>query len=112
MPHFLIEGSYTAEGLRGLAKDKASGREAAIKAALGAVGGKLVGIYYALGESDVYVICECSDHVSAAALSIAASSSGLLRTKTIPLMTVGEADKALSMKTGFRAPGASQSAKA
>jgi uncharacterized protein with GYD domain len=50
MPHFLIEGSYSAEGLRGLSKDKASGREAAIKAALSNLGSKLVSIYYALGE--------------------------------------------------------------
>jgi uncharacterized protein with GYD domain len=112
MPHFLIEGSYTAEGLRGLAKDKASGREAAIKTALGTIGGKLLGIYYALGEGDVYVLCECPDHVSVAALALAASSSGLIRTKTIPLMTVAETDKALSMKTGFRAPGAGHAAKA
>jgi uncharacterized protein with GYD domain len=112
MPHFLIEASYTAEGLRGLAKDKASGREEAIKTSLAAIGGKLIGIYYALGEADVFAIFECPDQVSAAAMSVAASSSGLIRTKTIPLMTVTEADKALSMKTGYRAPGASKAAKA
>jgi len=59
MPHFLIEASYSAEGLRGLAKDKASGREAAVKTALASVGGKLISIYYALGKGDVYIVCEC-----------------------------------------------------
>jgi uncharacterized protein with GYD domain len=112
MPHFLIEGSYTADGLRGLAKDKASGREAAVKTALDTLGGKLIGVYYALGEEDVFVICECPDHVSAAALALAASSSGLIKTKTIPLMTVAETDKALTMNTKYRAPGASRAAKA
>jgi len=112
MPKFLIEGSYSAEGLRGLAKDKASGRQAAVKDALASLGGKLEGVYYALGDADVYVLCECPDHVSAAALSLAASSSGLVRTKTIPLMTVEETDRALTMKSGYRAPGASKAAKA
>jgi uncharacterized protein with GYD domain len=112
MPKFLIEGSYSAEGLRGLAKDKASGRQSAVKDALASLGGKLEGVYYALGEADVYVLCECPDHVSAAALSLAASASGLVRTKTIPLMTVEETDRALAMKSGYRAPGASKAAKA
>ena len=86
MPKFLIEGSYSAEGLRGLAKDMASGRQDALKEALASLGGKLEGIYYALGEADVYVLCDCPDHVAAAALSMAASASGLVRTRTIPLM--------------------------
>ena len=44
MPKFLIEGSYTPEGLRGLAKDKASGRQAAVSEALNSLGGKLEGL--------------------------------------------------------------------
>lgn len=112
MPKFLIEGSYTSEGLRGLAKDKASGRQSVLNEALASLGGKLEAIYYALGEADVYVLCDCPDHVTAAALALAASSTGLVRTKTIPLMTVQETDRALAMKTGYRAPGTSKAAKA
>jgi uncharacterized protein with GYD domain len=106
MAKYLIEASYTAEGLRGLAKDKASGRKAALDKALASVGGKLDALYYAFGAADVYVICDCPDNVSAAALSLAASSSGLVRTKTIPLLTVEETDQALAKQTGYRAPGA------
>jgi len=112
MPKFLIQGTYAAEGLRALAKDKASGRQAVVKEALASLGGKLEGAYFALGDADVYVLCECPDHVSAAALSLAVSASGLVRTKTIPLLTVEETDRALAMKTGYRAPGASKAAKA
>jgi uncharacterized protein with GYD domain len=112
MPKFLIEASYSAEGLRGLVKDKASGRQTVVKEALAALGGKLENIYYALGDADVYVLCECPDYVSAAALSLAVSASGLVRTKTIPLMTVEETDRALTMKSGYRAPGTSKAAKA
>jgi uncharacterized protein with GYD domain len=91
---------------------KASGRQAVLKEALVSVGGKLDSIYYALGEADVYVLCECPDHISAAALALAASSSGMIHTKTVPLMTVEETDRALGMKTAFRAPGASKAVKA
>jgi uncharacterized protein with GYD domain len=105
MPKFLIEASYSAEGMRGLAKDKASGREAAIRDALTAIGGKLDSIYYALGESDVFVLCECPDHVNAAALAFAVCASGLVRTKTIPLLTIAEADQALTKSIGYKPPG-------
>jgi uncharacterized protein with GYD domain len=76
------------------------------------VGGKLISIYYALGEGDVYVVCECPDHVAAAAVSLAASSSGPIRTKTTSLLTVEETDRALATNTGYRAPGAGKAAKA
>lgn len=105
MPKFLIECSYTPEGLRALAKDKASGRLSAVKDAFASVGGKVDGLYYALGEADAYVLCECPDHVSIAALTFAVCSTGLIRTKTIALLTVEETDRALGMKTSYRAPG-------
>ncbi len=95
----------------GLIKDQATGRQAVVKEALASIGGKLEDAYFALGDSDVYVLCECPDHVSAAAVSLAVSASGLVHTKTIPLLTVEEADRALSMKTSYRAPGAGKVAK-
>jgi uncharacterized protein with GYD domain len=112
MPKFLIEGSYTPDGLKGLAKDKASGRRAVLDGAIASVGGKLEAMYYALGDSDVYVLCECPDHISIAALTLAASSTGLVRTKTVTLLTVDETDRALGLKISYRAPGASKAAKA
>lgn len=106
MPKYLIEASYTSEGLRGLMKDKASGRKAAVERAMAAVGGKLESIYYAFGDADVYVLCDCPDNVSAASISVAVTSTGLVRTKTIPLLTVEEADQALTKMINYRAPGA------
>lgn len=105
MPKFLVSGSYSPEGLQGLHKDKASGRQTVVKELLTSVGGKLEGLYYALGDSDVFILCDCPDAVSAAALSLAASSSGLVRTKITALLTVEETDRALAMKPAYRAPG-------
>jgi uncharacterized protein with GYD domain len=105
MAKYLIEASYTAEGMHGLAKDKASGRKAAVEAALTSLGGKLDSIHYAFGASDVYVICDMPDNVAAAAMAMTVAGSGLVHAKTIPLLTVEEVDQALSKKTGYRAPG-------
>jgi uncharacterized protein with GYD domain len=105
MAKYLIEASYTAEGLKGLAKDKASGRKAAVTKAVTSLGGKLEAVYYTFGERDVILICDCPDNASAAALSVAASASGLVRCRTTPLMTVEEADQALGKSITYRPPG-------
>jgi uncharacterized protein with GYD domain len=106
MAKFLIEANYSPEGLRGLAKDKASGRKAAIEKSLAALGGRLESIYYALGDHDVYVLCDFPDNASAAALSVAASATGLVRIKTTALLSVDEVDTALTKAVAYRAPGA------
>ena len=54
----------------------------------------------------MFVLAECPDNVSAAALSFAVSSTGLVRTKTIPLLTVAEADEAIGKAVSYRGPGA------
>jgi uncharacterized protein with GYD domain len=105
MPKYMIEATYTPEGLRGVMKDKASGRKAAIEKLVSSIGGKLEGVYYAFGKADVFVLFDCPDAVSAAALSLAVSASGLVRIKTIPLLTVEETDQALNKTTTYRAPG-------
>ena len=105
MPKYMIEATYTPEGLRGVMKDKASGRKAAIEKLVSSIGGKLEGVYYAFGEADVFVLFDCPDAVSAAALSLAVSASGLVRIKTIPLLTVEETDQALNKTATYRAPG-------
>jgi uncharacterized protein with GYD domain len=105
MPKYLCLASYTAEGLKGLAKDKASGRRAAVNKAAGGLGGKVEAFYYAFGEHDVVLIIDMPDNASSTAFSVAASASGLVRVQTIPLLTVEEVDKALGKSVGYRPPG-------
>jgi uncharacterized protein with GYD domain len=105
MPKYMVEASYTAEALRGLQKDKASGRRRAVSDAVEALGGKLDALYYAFGDYDAVVICELPDNASAAALCTAVSASGLVRTRTTPLLTVEEADQAFAKTAKYRAPG-------
>jgi uncharacterized protein with GYD domain len=105
MPKYLVEGSYTDEGLKGLIKDKASGRAAAIQKAAQSLGGTLDGIYYTFGDTDLIVLLDLPDNASMSAFAIAAASSGLIRLKTRPLLTVEEVDSAVGKNVQYRAPG-------
>ncbi|HKX08611.1 MAG TPA: GYD domain-containing protein [Stellaceae bacterium] len=105
MAKFLVKGNYTAEGLKGLQKDKASGRRAAVATACEALGGKLDALYVSLGDHDVVAIVDLPNTQAVVSLSVAASSSGLVRTKTTALLTVEEADQALAKSVSYRAPG-------
>ena len=53
MPKFLFDASYTAEGVKGLLKEGGSSRRQMVEDMVGALGGKLVGFWYAFGEDDV-----------------------------------------------------------
>lgn len=105
MPKYLIQASYTAEGLKGLQKDKASGRRNAVAQAVEGIGGRLEAMYYGLGEDDVFVVVDAPNTGAVAAMSIAVSASGLVRTRTTALMTVEEVDQALAKSVNYRAPG-------
>jgi uncharacterized protein with GYD domain len=105
MPKFLVRGSYTSEGIKGLQKDKASGREKAMVTACKALGGKLDAVYYALGEDDVLVIVDLPSAVELASLTVAVGASGMLSVHTVPLLTVAEMDKALGTGSKYRPPG-------
>jgi uncharacterized protein with GYD domain len=108
MPKYMLQASYTAEGVTGLIKDKASGRRTAVKGSVEAVGGKLESMYYCFGKDDVVVIMELPDNVAAASLVTAVGASGLVRARTTPLLTVEEMDKALVKKVGYKAPGSAK----
>ena len=105
MAKYLLQGSYTAEGLKGLQKEKASGRKAAVEKLFASIGGKVDAMYYSFGYHDVVLIVDAPDNVSIAAAGLTASASGMVRTKTTPLLTVEEADKALGEGVDYRAPG-------
>ena len=106
MAKYLVEAAYTAEGLRGLQKDKASGRKQAVTQLVESLEGRVESLYFTLGERDVVIIAELPDVLSASALALSVSATGLVRTKTTQLLTVEETDRALAKKVNYRAPGA------
>jgi uncharacterized protein with GYD domain len=105
MAKYLLQASYTEEGLKGLLKDGGSKRRAAAEEALKSVGGRVEAFYFAFGEADAYVIADIPDNVSATAASLTVNASGAVRVKTVVLMTPEEVDQATKRKVTYNAPG-------
>ena len=106
MPKFLIQATYTSEGAKGLLKDGASDRRAAVEQVVTDLGGKVEAMYFAFGEDDAMLIVDFPDAVSMAAVSLAVKASGAIRTRATPLLTLDEIDEAARRQVTFRAPGA------
>ena len=108
MAKYLIEASYSHEGLKGLIKDGGTGRRAAVEAATKALGGNVESMYFAFGTSDVYITVEAPDNVTAAAFALAVGATGAAsHLRTIVLLSPEEVDQAAKKSPGasYRAPG-------
>jgi uncharacterized protein with GYD domain len=105
MPKYLLQGSYTAEGAKGLLKDGGSKRRAAAKTLVESVGGKIECLYFAFGKTDVVAIIDVPDSASAAAASLAIGASGGLTGKLTVLLTPEELDQAAKKSVKYTPPG-------
>lgn len=105
MPKYLYQASYTAEGLKGLKKDTASGRKAAVQKYVKSLGGKLEAMYFSFGKDDIILICDLPNNSVAASVAATTGGSGAVRIRTTPLLTIEEADKALATRGKYQAPG-------
>jgi uncharacterized protein with GYD domain len=106
MAKYLVTGTYTTDGTKGLMAEGGSSRKAAVEKALQGLGGKLESIYFAYGDTDVIVIIDVPDAESALALSLAVNASGAVNIKTTPLLTVAEVDAACRKTVAYRPAGA------
>jgi uncharacterized protein with GYD domain len=105
MPKYLLQASYTSEGVKGLLKDGGSKRRAVVEQTTQAMGGTLEAFYYAFGDQDAYIIANLPDDVTATALALAVNASGAVTLKTTVLLTAEEVDRATKMTVNYRPPG-------
>ena len=106
MAKYMIQGSYTPDGVKGLSKAGGTARRAFVGDMIKKAGGSMESFYYAFGDSDVYVICDLPDVVSATALSLAVNATGAVSLKTVQLITPEEIDAATKKDIGYKPPGA------
>lgn len=106
MAKFLVKGSYSSEGTKGLLKEGGSSRKATVEKMITGLGGNVEAFYYAFGETDVFVIVDLPDSVTAAAISLAINATGGISLSLIPLLSVQDIDAASKKSVGYRAPGA------
>jgi len=106
MSRYLIHGSYTIEGVRGVAREGGSSRRDTVAKSIASVGGKLISFDFALGKDDFYVIAELPNNTAAAAIAIQVGAGGGATSHTVPLLTPEEIDAAIKEHVAYRAPGA------
>jgi uncharacterized protein with GYD domain len=102
MAKFLIQATYSVDGLRALKKEHPLTRMAAVKEAVASIGGKLEAMYWALGEDEAILILEMPDSETAAALSVHVGAAGLVRTKTTRLLNLKDMEDALTKEINYR----------
>jgi uncharacterized protein with GYD domain len=106
MPKYLIEASYTTEGVKGVQSAGGSSRRDAIAALAESAGGQLESFYFAFGERDVYTVVDLPDNESATAVALTVNASGAVKVRTTVLVTPEEVDAAAKRSVEYRAPGA------
>ena len=106
MGKYLIRGSYSQQGIKGVVKEGGTERVKAISSLLEGIGGTLETMYFAFGEDDVYVIAEVPDNITAAAIAAAVGASGSMSGyQTVVLLTAEDVDAATQMAMSYRPPG-------
>ena len=105
MPRYLVIGSYTHEGLKGLLKEGGSKRKEAVGQLAKSVGGRLEAMYFAFGKEDFYVVADFPDNVTAAAVTMLVNSTGATSVRTVVLLTPEEIDQATKKTVTYRSPG-------
>jgi uncharacterized protein with GYD domain len=105
MAKYLVVASYTADGIKGVISKGGTARRDAVAKMVGDLGGKVESFYFGFGEGDAYVLIDLPDNVSAAAVGLAVSATGLATTKTTVLLTPEEIDRAVKTQVTYKAPG-------
>ena len=105
MAKYLIEGNYVGAGVSGLLNEGGSSRRQAVESLVASLGGSVESIYYAFGDTDVYVIVDLPDNASAVAASLVAGASGAVDTSITVLLTPEEIDEAITKAPDYRPPG-------
>jgi uncharacterized protein with GYD domain len=105
MPKYLIEASYTLEGVKGVQTGGGTSRRDAVAKAAETAGGRVESFYFAFGDRDVYVIVDLPDNESAAALALTVNSGGGASVRTVVLLAPEEVDAAAKRSIDYRVPG-------
>lgn len=105
MAKFMVQFSYTGEGLQGLMKEGGSMRKQATEQLIESLGGSVESYYFAFGEYDGFIIIDGLDNVEMAAGALIGGASGAVKTKTTVLLTPEEVDQAVKKQGDYRPPG-------
>ncbi len=106
MGKYMFHTTYTGKGLVGLLKEGGSRRRAALTETIEGMGGSVEGLYYAFGDTDLYIIADLPDDATATAVSLNIANAGALDIRATVLITPETVDEAVKKKVPYRPPGA------
>ncbi len=105
MSLYMTQFAYTPQAWKALVK-KPQDRAAVFAEQAEKLGGRMVSLYYCMGEYDGLVIFEAPDEETAASIVLTAISPGHLKvTKTTALMTVEQTVEAMRKANAESYPG-------
>lgn len=105
MPKYLIQASYSPEGVEGVKSKGGSSRRDAVGHAVEGVGGKMESFYFGFGEHDAYVVVDLPDNEAAAAVALTVNAAGGASARTTVLLTPEQVDEAAKRSVEYAPPG-------
>lgn len=105
MPKYMIEVNYVGAGIKGLLKDGGTTRREIVEQLMESLGCTLESFYYAMGPTDLYIIVEGPDNITALAGTLTAAATGMVKCRTIPLFTAEQMDAVTRKSLVYQAPG-------
>jgi len=105
MRRFMFKVSYTKDGMQGVIKEGAASRVTTIEKMAAGMGGSIASFDFAFGDTDVYVIAEMPDEITAAAVATAVAASGAASIDTVVLLSAEDLDAAIAKHAPYRPPG-------
>ena len=105
MPKYLVQASYTREGVEGVQAKGGSSRRDATAETARSLGGELESFYFAFGDHDAYLIVDLPDNEAAAAVALTVTAAGGAAVKTTVLLTPEQVDEAAKRSVDYRPPG-------
>jgi uncharacterized protein with GYD domain len=105
MPKYLIQASYTREGVEGVRSEGGSSRRDVVADTARSLGGQLESFYFAFGDHDAFVIADLPDNEAAAAVALTVNAAGGAAVKTTVLLAPEQIDEAAKRSVEYRPPG-------
>jgi uncharacterized protein with GYD domain len=105
MPKYMVQGSYSVAGIKGVLAEGGSARVEEVRRLLEKAGGKLEAMYFTFGSDDFVILAEGTDNATAAAIVMTVASTGAVSIRTTVLLTPEEINTAKEQAVSYRAPG-------
>ena len=106
MARYLFTARYASDGIGGIVSAGGTARRTAVETMAASVGGRVESFDFAFGGDDLYTACSSRPTGRAAAVGLAANSSGVVSVRTVVLVTPEEIDAAAAQTVNYTPPGA------